>query len=222
MGSALSDVLPLALGVAISPFPIIAVLLLLLSERELRNAWAFLAGWALTLALVATVTTLTGITLPNGDHIPAWIPAGEIAIGIGLLAGALVVTRRRGHGPSAGGQHARWLAIVDDITPPRAVGLGVILVLLNAKDLALTIDAGTKISQADLSTGAAALAVAAFVAVGSVTVLAPVLVATFAGEHAEPTLRRWHSAIDRHGQRALALLLALGGVLLVLDGVSRL
>lgn len=220
MGSALSDVLPLALGVAISPFPIIAVLLMLLSERERSNAWAFLGGWALTLALVATITVLTGITLPGGDDTPTWIPVGEVMLGAGLLLAAPVVWRRRSRGP--GGGHARWLAVVDDITPPRAAGLGAILVLLNAKDMALTIDAGAKISQADLSLGGATLVVAAFVAAGSVTVLAPVLVATFAGEHAEPTLRRWHVALDRHGPLALALLLAVGGVLLMADGASRL
>lgn len=219
MGSALSDVLPLGLGVAVSPFPLIALLLMLLSDRELINAWAFLCGWAATVTVIAGLTALTGITIPGGDDTPAWIPVGEIVIGIALLITALVVMRRRARGVGAGG-HARWLAVIDDITPPRAAALAMALVLLNAKDLALTIDAGTKVSEADLAVVQSALVVLAFAATASVSVLIPVLVATFAGERAEPVLRRWHDLLDRHGQVALALVCGAGGVVLVLAGLT--
>ena len=55
MGEAIGEILPLALGVAISPVPIIAVILMLLSPRAGASSTAFTAGWVLGVAVVVTV-----------------------------------------------------------------------------------------------------------------------------------------------------------------------
>ena len=47
MGQAIGEALPFAIGVAISPVPIIAIILMLLSTRAGANSAAFLAGWVL-------------------------------------------------------------------------------------------------------------------------------------------------------------------------------
>jgi hypothetical protein len=61
MGPAIGDVLPLALGVALSPIPIIAVILMLLSPQASKNGPAFLVGWVGGLAVVSIVmVTLSG------------------------------------------------------------------------------------------------------------------------------------------------------------------
>ena len=44
MGGAISEVLPFAIGVAISPVPIIAVILVLFSARARANGTMFLIG----------------------------------------------------------------------------------------------------------------------------------------------------------------------------------
>ena len=44
MGEAIGDMLPAAVGVAISPIPIIAVVLMLVSTRGRANGPAYLAG----------------------------------------------------------------------------------------------------------------------------------------------------------------------------------
>jgi len=54
MGQAISEVLTFAVGVAISPMPIIAVILMLFSQRAKVNGPAFLLGWVLALAVVST------------------------------------------------------------------------------------------------------------------------------------------------------------------------
>jgi len=41
MGQTIGDILPLAVGVAISPIPIIAVILMLFSGRARANSFAF-------------------------------------------------------------------------------------------------------------------------------------------------------------------------------------
>ena len=55
MGNALSTILPQAIGVAISPVPIIAVILMLFSQRARSNGPAFLLGWVLALAVVGSI-----------------------------------------------------------------------------------------------------------------------------------------------------------------------
>ncbi|MFF0387664.1 GAP family protein [Kitasatospora sp. NPDC004615] len=45
----IGELLPLAVGVAISPIPIIAVVLMLLSRQATRTSPGFLAGWAAVL-----------------------------------------------------------------------------------------------------------------------------------------------------------------------------
>ena len=45
LGQAIGDLLPLALGIAISPIPIIAVILMLFSQRARANSAMFFLGW---------------------------------------------------------------------------------------------------------------------------------------------------------------------------------
>lgn len=56
MGQGISEVLTFAVGVAISRVPIIAVILMLFSQRAKVNGPMFLAGWVLALAIVSGVT----------------------------------------------------------------------------------------------------------------------------------------------------------------------
>ncbi len=61
MGQAIGGSLPLAVGIAISPIPIIAVVLMLTTPRARANGPAFLAGWVLGLGIVgAIVLALAG------------------------------------------------------------------------------------------------------------------------------------------------------------------
>ena len=52
MGDAIGEFLPMAVGVAISPIPIIAVILLLFGSRARRDGLAFLIGWILATGVV--------------------------------------------------------------------------------------------------------------------------------------------------------------------------
>ncbi len=53
MGQGISQVLTFAVGVAISPVPIIAVTLMLFSQRARVNGPMFLLGWVVAVALVS-------------------------------------------------------------------------------------------------------------------------------------------------------------------------
>ena len=212
MGEALRDLAPLAVGVALSPLPILAFLLMLLSEHEIPNARAFLIAWAVTVAIVASVSALVGLDLRSADP-PRAIRAIELATGVLLIAGALIAWRRR---HSA---RPRWLEAVDAISPARAALLAGGLVVLNAKDLTLTVAAGSVVADAALSGAASLAAVAVFTAIASATIAIPFAVAVVAGPRAEPTLRRWHGWFERNGTAIVAVVTAAVGVLFLAAGL---
>jgi hypothetical protein len=61
IGQAIGGSLPLAVGIAISPVPIIAVVLILTSQRAKVNGPAFVLGWLAGPGIVgAIVLTLAG------------------------------------------------------------------------------------------------------------------------------------------------------------------
>jgi hypothetical protein len=52
MGAVIGDLLALAIGVAISPVPIIAVILMLLSRKATATSMGFLLGWVAGVVVV--------------------------------------------------------------------------------------------------------------------------------------------------------------------------
>jgi hypothetical protein len=62
MLAVVGDVLPLAVGVAISPMPILVVILMLLTPRAKATASAYLVGWVLGLVLVSALAALLAQT----------------------------------------------------------------------------------------------------------------------------------------------------------------
>ena len=55
MGEAIGGILAMAVGVAISPFPIIAIVLMLGTPRARVNGPGFALGWLLGLSVVGAV-----------------------------------------------------------------------------------------------------------------------------------------------------------------------
>ena len=67
MGSVIGEILPLAVGIAISPVPIIAVILMLLSPRAKATSVGFLLGWLFGIIVAIVLFTLLSSVLPQRD-----------------------------------------------------------------------------------------------------------------------------------------------------------
>lgn len=67
MGSIIGEILPLAVGIAISPVPIIAVILMLLSPRAKATSVGFLLGWLVGIIVAIVLFTLLSSVLPQQD-----------------------------------------------------------------------------------------------------------------------------------------------------------
>lgn len=75
MGSVIGEVTPLALGVALSPFPVVPAILLLFTPRAKATAGAFLAGWAAGI-LVIRRSGRSGVgqrRVPTWSTTPRWV-----------------------------------------------------------------------------------------------------------------------------------------------------
>ena len=87
MGKAIGGSLPLAVGIALSPIPIIAVVLMLTSRKAKVNGPAFVLGWLIGLGIVgAIVLALAGAGGASKSGSPAtWVSWVKIALGVLLL-----------------------------------------------------------------------------------------------------------------------------------------
>lgn len=221
MGRGISEVLTFAIGVAISPVPIIAVILMLFSRRARINGPVFLLGWVLALAVVSTVVY---VMTHNGDVATSStandsLSWGQIVLGVVLLALARRRWRKR-PAPGAEPEMPKWMGAVDSMAPAKAFGLGVVLAGVNPKNLILTAGAAGGLAQLGLSTSDAVVALAVFVVIASLTIAVPVLYALVGGTSARSTLDSAKAWLSAHNAAVIAVLLLVFGVDLIAKGLG--
>jgi Sap, sulfolipid-1-addressing protein len=212
---AIGDLLPSAVGVAVSPVPIIAVILMLGTPNAGRTGPAFAAGWVAGLVVVSAIVLFVADGASDPDSAASdgvnWL---QVLLGLLFLAMAARQWRSR---PRSGeeAEMPKWMAAIDTFTPARCLALGAALSGVNPKNLALTAASAASIAQAGLSGGDAALATAVFVVIGSLTVAGPVLFYLAASERAAGPLATVKEFLAAHNTAImLVVLLVLGFKLL--------
>lgn len=196
LGDVIGELLPSALAVALSPIPIIAIVLVLGSGRARTAGPAFALGWVVGLTAVSALVVLLLGGSADADRDDPGIAWLDLAIGLFFLTLAAKQWRKR---PRPGEEPAMpgWMATVDSAGAPKAAALGLALSAANPKNLALTLAAAATVVEAGLDPADETLALAAFVALGSATVAGAVLAYLVLGERvAAPlaTVRRFMSA----------------------------
>jgi len=222
-GQGISEVLPFAIGIAISPVPIIAVILIVFSNRARVNGPAFLLGWVLGLAVVSTAVYLfadaadaaTDSTTSDG------ISWGKIVLGVVLLG---LARRKFAQRPGAGHTAAlpNWMATVETISPVKAAGLAVVLAVVNPKNLVLAVGAATGLGQLGLDTDDAVVALVVFVAVASLSILLVVGYDLLGGQRARSSLDDMKAWLTEHNDAVMAVLFLVFGVVLIAKGIGLL
>ena len=223
MGNAIGDILPLAIGVVISPVPIIAVILMLFTPRAKANGPAFLIGWVGGLAIAGSVV----LVLANAGKISAGGTPSTTSYVIRLLLGLLLLfmaVRQWQSRPQEGEEPEmpKWMAGIDAFTPGKALGLAALLSGVNPKNLALTLSATLTIAQAGLVSAQPWLALIAFIVIASISVGAPVLYYLLAGEKAEKTLNSWKAWLSANNATVMFVLFLIFGVKLIGDSLGGL
>jgi threonine/homoserine/homoserine lactone efflux protein len=223
MGAVIGDLLPLALGVAISPVPIIAVILMLLSAHPTGTSVAFLVGWVLGIAVVLTLVTLVvGPATDSAGASPS-VVSSVLKLILGAAAVLLAVrqwrSRPRGDEPTA---MPKWMAAIDHVAVGRAFGLGALLSGVNPKNLTLCITAGVTIGSAELPGKSQLLAGAAFVLIGSCSVALPVLAYLVARDRAQQPLNELRTWLTTNNTAVMSVLLLVMGVSILGKGLAGL
>jgi hypothetical protein len=212
LANALGDLLPAALGVAISPLPIIATVLMLLSARAKVTAPAFAVGWVLGLAVVVVLVLVLagpdGVDTGGSSDTTSWI---KLVLGLLFLALAANTFRKR---PRAGEtpEPPKWMASLDRTTPLVALGLGALLSGLNPKNLALSVTGAVAIASNDLTGSQEVICVVVFVVLGSVLVAGPVIASLVAHDAMAGPLDVLKSFMQDHNAAIMTVLLGVLGL----------
>lgn len=223
MGNAVGQTLSMAVGVAISPVPIIAVILMLVTQRARVNGPAFVVGWVVGLAVVGAVVLLVaGPANASDDGEPAtWVGVLKLVLGAALVLLALKQWRARPHDGEEP-PTPKWMGAVEEFSPVKALGAGAVLAGANPKNLLLAVAAAASIAQTGIPGGEQAVAYAVFAIVGTIGVAVPVVVYFAMGDRAGPLLDRMKAWMAHNNAVIMAVLCLVIGAKLIGDGITGL
>ncbi|MEU1428406.1 GAP family protein [Nocardia sp. NPDC005746] len=219
MGTVIGELLPLAVGVAISPIPIVAAILMILSKNASRAAVGFAAGWVSGIvAVTAIVLVAAGVLDIAGDRQPS-TAASWVKVGLGVLLLVLAVKQwldRADHTPPA------WMRAIDQLTVTRAAGLGLLLSAVNPKNLLLCVSAGLAIGSSALGNAAKVVTLAVFVLLASISVLAVVFGYAVAADRLRGALDRTRMWLQDNNHLVMAIVLLMMGAVVLGKGIAGL
>ena len=222
MGAAIGEMLPLAIGIAISPLPIIAVILMLTTPKGRSNGLAFLGGWLLGLAAVgAIVLVVTDAYTGTSSEPSRVVSAIKLALGLLLL---ILAWRKLDKRPKPGDEAPlpKWMRALDSLTPGRSLVFAALLSGLKPKNLILNASAAAGIAQSGLGGPQQAVALLLLVVVGSLGIIAPVAVYFAMGDRAAPILEDWKTWLVVNNATVMVVLFVIFGVTLIGKGIAGL
>jgi threonine/homoserine/homoserine lactone efflux protein len=223
VAEAIGQVLSLAVGVSLSPVPIIAVVLMLGTPAGRRNGPAFLVGWVVGLVVVGAIVLVVagGAGASENDEPATWVDVLKLVLGalLVLMAARQWRGRPRGDEPAV---FPKWMQTIDRFTVGRSIAMGVALSGINPKNLLLTVAAAASVAQAGVSTSDEVVAMAVFVAVGTIGPGIPVAIYFAMGGRAARLLNELKAWLGTHNAAIMAVLLLVIGTKLIGDGISGL
>lgn len=217
---AIGDLLPAAIGVALSPIPIIAVVLMLGTPKARTTGAAFALGWIAGLVAVSVIVLLITQDADNAGS-DAATGVNWVKTALGALFLVMAVRQWRGR-PKDGDspEMPKWMAKIDSMPPTMALGLGALLSGANPKNLALTVAAAASISEAGLPRSSTGIAVAVYVAISSITVVGPVLYFLIDARRASSFLSTVKQFLSAHNAVIMMIVLLILGAKLLGDGLG--
>ncbi|WP_139415810.1 GAP family protein [Agromyces laixinhei] len=221
MGEVIGGILPLALGVAISPVPIIAAILMLLSPKAKGTSVGFMLGWVLGIVVAVVVFTLLASVIPEQDPDASNPIAGVIKLVLG--AGLLFLALRQWRGRPKAGEAAalpKWMSAIDTMTTMRGAVLGFLLSAVNPKNLLMAAGAGVIIGTGGLSGGEITLSIVVFTIIAACSVAVPVIAYLLASAKMAAPLESLRGWLVQNNATVMAVLLLVIGVVLIGKGIG--
>lgn len=221
MAESIGQILAFAVGVAISPIPIIAVILMLATPRARSNGPAFLLGWVGGLTIVGTVVLLvsSGGDASSQGQPADWVNVLKLVLGVVLLLVAVKQWRGRPRGGEEP-QMPKWMKSIDGFTPGKAAGFGALLSSANPKNLLLVVGAAASIAQTGASAGSQAASLAVFVLIATLGTGVPVVIYFALGERSAAILDELKNWMNQNNAAIMTVLCLVLGAKLIGDAIS--
>lgn len=209
--------LPLAIGVALSPFPVTAVIIILMSARARTHAPAFVLGWIAGILTVGIITfVIPGIDTERGEPT---VLSGWLMIVLGTLLLFLSVRQWvQRPAPNKQVEPPKFLASLDQNSVHKLLVTGFLLSAATPKNFLLTTAGAARIDASMLGPGAQAIVLMVFAAVGSLGVGLPVVAIFLGRRRATSVLGRLKDWLIRNNVTMIILLLLVFGVVLISRG----
>jgi sulfite exporter TauE/SafE len=215
----LTELVPLALVIALSPLSIIPAVLVLHTPRPRPTGLSFLAGWLIGLSVLTIVfLQVSGLLGGREDKSPGWASWLRITIGTALIVVGVyrwVIRKKSAHTP-------RWMQSLGRLTPLRAGAAAAALTVANPKVLFICAAAGLAIGTTGLDSGDGWVGVAWFVAAAGSTVAIPILAYAVSGDRLDGPLARLKDWMERQHAALLATILVVIGLLVLYKGIHAL
>jgi hypothetical protein len=198
------DLLLIGLGITLEPFPLIAFLLILSSEKGTRKGLAFILGWlAVLVVVIGAVILLTGGKPPAPATAPSTaVLAIKLALGVVLILYAVRQERRRGSPRKS----PAWMARLDGFSALSAAGLAAFL-----QPWALVAAGAATVSQAKLSNVWEWLILVLFCLLATSSFLYLELSAAFRPAAADVLMKKLRSWLDTHQDQVIIVISLLLG-----------
>ncbi|AGB20835.1 Protein of unknown function (DUF2910) [Mycobacterium sp. JS623] len=214
----LTELIPLALVVALSPLSIIPAVLVLHTPRPRPTGLSFLAGWLLGLAALTVIFLEISNLLVDLSKPPVWASWVRIGVGAALIVFGIYrwLTRKRAaHTPG-------WMQSLGKLTPVRAGLAAAALTVVNPKVLFMCAAAGFAIGTDGLGSTGVWSAVVWYVAVAGSTVAIPILAYAVSGDRLDEPLRRLKDWMEQQHAALVAVILVVIGLLVLYKGIHGL
>jgi threonine/homoserine/homoserine lactone efflux protein len=221
MNEVVGAILPLALGITISPIPVVAAILMLLSPRAKGTSVGFLGGWVTGIVVAVTAFTLLAAVLPDADSSHSAPAKGVVQLILGALL--FMVAAKQWRGRPREGQQAdppKWMGAIDSMNAAKGAGLGFLLSAVNPKNLIMSAGAGVAIGSAELSGARSAVAIGLFTLIAAASVAVPVVAYLVAADRLTRPLEALHGWLLKENATIMAVLLVVIGVSLVGKGIG--
>lgn len=221
MTEVIGQILPLAIAVALSTIPIIATILILLSNARPLVSVVLLIGWAVGVALVLAGFTVVIALIPPSSppRNDTSIGAFRILLGVALLFYSLGKWRGRSKEPRE--DLPRWMEALGRINAIGALGFGLALAF-RPKNIILSIAAAVVITDASLRVDDALVVIVTFTVIGVSTVAAPIIGHFAAPEKTRGPLDATRTWIIGHSATIMLVVALLVSAVIIGSGITKL
>lgn len=216
MNGTIASLLPAALGLALSPAPIIELILVLFSRRRVPNTIAFVSA----LIVLSAAAVAVGAAGQSATESSAGKTSAGMAIGLIVLGALLLIVGARNWRNRTDASEPKAFQAISGMAPAAAAFLALGATFVNPKNLVLLLAAGQTIGAA--TSGSKVLLGGVFVLVATAPYTLAAGYALIGGAPANRNLDRARAWLVARNRLIMGIICLLLGLLLFVKGVAAL